>query len=72
MATTTMPPTDGFRVGMLLSDTRYRGITIQIIALFIVMLMIAWLVDNTIRNLSDLGKDFSFAFLWQPSGYDIN
>ena len=57
---------------MLLSDTRYRSYTIQIIALFLFMLAIAWLVDNTVKNLAALGKDFSFAFLWQPSSYDIN
>ncbi|MEZ5848263.1 MAG: ABC transporter permease subunit [Geminicoccaceae bacterium] len=72
MATATVPAGDGFRIGMLLSDTRYRGITLQVIALFVLMLVFAWLVDNTVKNLAALGKDFSFGFLWQPSGYDIN
>ena len=72
MATTAMPQGESFRIGMLLSDTRYRGYTIQIIALFLFMLAVAWLVDNTVKNLAALGKDFSFAFLWQPSSYDIN
>ena len=63
---------DGFRIGMLLSDTRYRSYTIQVIAMFVAMLGFAWLVDNTIKNLAALGKDFSFSFLWQPASYDIN
>ncbi|NBB97064.1 MAG: ABC transporter permease subunit [Alphaproteobacteria bacterium] len=57
---------------MLLYDQRYRSITIQIVFLFALMLGIAWLVDNTINNLRALGKDFSFAFLNTPAGYDIN
>jgi general L-amino acid transport system permease protein len=36
------------------------------------MLTLAWLVDNTVKNLAALGKDFSFAFLWSTAGYDIN
>lgn len=61
-----------FAPSMLLHDTRYRSYTIQIIALMGLMLVAAWLVDNTVRNLATLGKDFSFAFLWSPAGYDIN
>jgi general L-amino acid transport system permease protein len=36
------------------------------------MLILAWLVDNTIQNLSALGKDFNFDFLGSRAGYDIN
>lgn len=61
-----------FSLGMLLHDKRYRGYTIQIIALMCLMLAAAWLVDNTVRNLAALGKDFSFNFLWSAAGYDIN
>jgi general L-amino acid transport system permease protein len=57
---------------MLLTDTRYRSYTIQIFVLFCLMLSVAWLLDNTVRNLQALGKDFSFVFLWSPAGYDIN
>jgi general L-amino acid transport system permease protein len=57
---------------MLLYDTRYRSLTIQIFALFLLMLGAAWLVDNTVKNLAALGKDFSFDFLWNTSGYDIS
>jgi general L-amino acid transport system permease protein len=36
------------------------------------MLAAAWLVNNTIQNLSALGKDFSFGFLGARAGYDIS
>jgi general L-amino acid transport system permease protein len=61
-----------FRLSMLLYDTRYRSLTIQVVAVLAFMLAAAWLVNNTIQNLSALGKDFSFGFLWQRSGYDIS
>lgn len=66
------PPRETFRVGMLLSDTRYRSYTIQIFALMCLMLGAAWLIDNTVKNLAVLGKDFNFRFLWSTAGYDIN
>ncbi|MFN6951958.1 MAG: ABC transporter permease subunit, partial [Albidovulum sp.] len=65
-------PKDGFRPSMLIYDTRYRSITIQIVVLLLFMAGAAWLVDNTIKNLQTLGKDFSFDFLWYRAGYDIN
>jgi general L-amino acid transport system permease protein len=57
---------------MLLYDKRYRSLTIQTFALFLLMGGVAWLLDNTVRNLEALGRDFSFRFLWQTAGYDIN
>jgi len=66
------PPRDSFRIGMLLYDTRYRSYTIQIFVLMCLMLGAAWLVDNTVKNLSALGKDFNFRYLWTTAGYDIN
>ncbi|MFN3936038.1 MAG: amino acid ABC transporter permease [Gemmobacter sp.] len=71
---TTMPDvrSDGFRLSMLIYDTRYRSLTIQVVALMLFMAAAAWLVDNTIQNLRVLGKDFSFNFLGTRAGYDIN
>ena len=46
--------------------------TIQVIALILIMAGIYWLARNTVQNLSELGKDFDFGFLWQRAGYDIN
>ncbi|WP_139793243.1 amino acid ABC transporter permease [Ensifer aridi] len=68
----TREPHRAFRLSMLLNDSRYRSYTIQIFVLMCLMLGIAWLVDNTVRNLALLGKDFSFSFLWSTAGYDIN
>ncbi|MDP4032859.1 MAG: ABC transporter permease subunit [Pseudorhodobacter sp.] len=72
MALVSDVPKDSFRLSMLLYDTRYRSLTIQVIVFMLFMAGAAWLVDNTIRNLEALGKDFSFAFLGQPAGYDIS
>lgn len=71
---TTAPgvPKDGFRLSMLLYDTRYRSITLQLLFLLIFVAAAWWLVANTVANLNALGKDFSFGFLTVRSGYDIN
>ncbi len=70
--TSSAAPKKGFRLSMLLYDQRYRSVTIQVFFLFLLMLGAAWLIDNTVNNLRALGKDFSFAFLTAPAGYDIN
>ncbi len=62
----------GFRLGMLIYDTRYRALTIQVGFLFLAMAGAAWLVDNTVENLRALGKDFNYGFLGTRAGYDIN
>ena len=72
MADTTEMPRDTFRLSQLLYDARYRSMTIQVVAAMLLMLSLAWLVDNTVQNLAALGKDFSFRFLWTTAGYDIN
>jgi len=72
MADTTEMPRESFRLSQLLYDARYRSMTIQVIAAMLLMLSLAWLVDNTVQNLAALGKDFSFRFLWTTAGYDIN
>jgi len=72
MTTLTDPPTESFRLSMLIYDTRYRSITFQIIALIGFLTLIGWLVNNTAQNLSDLGKEPSFRFMTEPAGYDIN
>lgn len=72
MAGPDVAPKGGFKLSQLIYDTRYRSITIQMIAMILVVLGLYWLVNNTIQNLSALGKDFDFGFLSQPAGYDIN
>ena len=61
-----------FRLSMLIYDTRYRSITIQVIALIALALVAAWLVSNTLNNLAALDKELGFGFLSEPSSYDIN
>jgi general L-amino acid transport system permease protein len=72
MATITDPPSEGFRLSQLIYDTRYRSMTIQVIAFILIMSGLFWLANNTVQNLSALGKDFNFAFLSNRAGYDIN
>ncbi len=72
LRTKSAPPKRSFELSMLLYDQRYRSITIQVFFLFLLMLFAAWLVDNTVNNLRALGRDFSFAFLNAPAGYDIS
>ncbi|MDU8946312.1 amino acid ABC transporter permease [Ovoidimarina sediminis] len=72
MTTLTDPPVESFRLSMLLNDTRYRGYTLQFIALILIFLFFGWLISNAIQNLADLGQDISYEFLGEAAGYDIN
>ncbi|MCF8511999.1 MAG: ABC transporter permease subunit [Rhodobacteraceae bacterium] len=66
------PPKAAFRLSMLIYDTRYRAMTIQVIVLALVLLFVGWLTDNTIQNLAAKDKDINFGFLWARAGYDID
>lgn len=72
MSMTSEPQGSSFRLSMLLYDTRYRSLTIQILFLMLFMAGFAWLIDNTVNNLAQLGKPISFDFLGARAGYDIN
>ena len=72
MTIMTDPPKASFRLSMLLYDSRYRSMTIQIIALIGVLLAVGWLVSNAMSNLATLGKPVQFRFLFEPASYDIN
>ncbi|MBZ8118436.1 ABC transporter permease subunit [Roseovarius sp. LXJ103] len=72
MTALTDPPKESFRIGMLLSDTRYRSLTFQAIALLVLIYCIATLANNLVTNLAAAGLNISFDFLNAPSGYDIN
>ncbi len=65
------PPRHAFRPSQLLYDTRYRSLTIQVIALFLLAALIVFLLRNLVLNLQALGKDFDFGFLGRRAGYDI-
>lgn len=66
------PSKQGFKFSQLLYDTRYRSMTIQIIALIGILLFFGWLINNTASNLATLGKPIQFKFLGEPASYDIN
>ncbi len=72
MAYAAEAPKQGFRLSMLIYDTRYRSMTIQVIVLILVGLFFSWLVNNTIQNLAAKDRSFDFGFLWNRAGYDIN
>jgi len=72
MSTITDPVQGGFRISMLLYDTRYRSMTIQVIALIGFLMAIGWLFGNAAQNLAALGKPLNFSFLGDTAGYDIN
>ena len=72
MAVAASTETPAFRFEMLWRDERYRSLTIQAIAMIVLMLGLTWLVNNAIENLAALGKTFDFGFLSQPANYDIN
>jgi general L-amino acid transport system permease protein len=57
---------------MLLNDTRYRSYTFQFIALILLIVFMAFLGMNLVRNLAAQGLSISYSFLGQPAGYDLN
>lgn len=71
MAVASDVPKESFRLSMLVYDTRYRSITIQVFVLILFALFLAWLLNNTAQNLATRGKEFNFGFLWSRAGYDI-
>ena len=72
MASATDLPKDSFRLSMLIYDTRFRSVTIQVVVLVLFGLGVAWLLNNTVENLAAKGRTFNFGFLWSRAGYDIN
>ena len=72
MAVTTDRAAPAFRLSMLIYDTRYRSITIQVFVLMLVLASGWWLIDNLVRNLAALGRGIDFGFLSDTSNYDIN
>jgi general L-amino acid transport system permease protein len=71
MTMATAAPKDGFRLSMLIYDTRYRSVSIQVFVLALVVAAIWWLGSNLQANLEEKGRPLSFDFLWTRAGYDI-
>jgi general L-amino acid transport system permease protein len=65
-------PKVAFRPSMLIYDTRYRAITIQVIVLVLFLAGLLWLLNNTMLNLAAKDKDINFGFLFNRAGYDID
>ncbi|MEM9140327.1 MAG: ABC transporter permease subunit, partial [Pseudomonadota bacterium] len=57
---------------MLWNDSRYRSSFLQVVALFVTLIALLYLVNNVRGNLADLGKEFGFTFMTTPASYDIN
>lgn len=72
MAYASEAPKPGFRLSMLIYDTRYRSLTIQLIVLVLFAFGVSWLVNNVIDNLAAKDRTFDYGFLWNRAGYDIN
>ena len=72
MTTLTDPHKASFKPSMLIYDTRYRSMTIQIFVLIAFIIFVFWLINNTVTNLVDLGKPVEFRFLSEAASYDIN
>ncbi len=72
MTTMTDPPSGGFRLSQLIYDSRYRSLTIQTVAMVLIMVLAFMLVSNIQTNLQAAGKDFDFGFLDRPAGYRID
>ena len=48
------PPSENFKLSMLLSDTRYRGMSLQVITFIIFMAVFFWLVELVVKRLSSI------------------
>lgn len=65
------PPRGDFRLSMLATDQRYRGMMLQVLVFVLVMAAAWWLIRNAVTNLAELGKPFDMSFLFRRAGYDI-
>ncbi|SLN26156.1 putative glutamine ABC transporter permease protein GlnM [Roseovarius gaetbuli] len=72
MTTLTDPPQESFKLSMLLNDSRYRSITMQVIALILLITAFWYLGSNLMANLRAQGLNISYEFLNSAAGYDIN
>ena len=72
MSTLSDPPQGSFRLSMLLNDTRYRSMTLQVVAAIALASALFYLYSNLAENLRQAGLNISFAFLGSSAGYDIN
>lgn len=56
----------------LFFDKELRSVTIQVITMAMMIAFTFFIVNNAMTNLENIGKGYSFDFLWDASNYDIN
>lgn len=56
----------------LWNNKETRSVILQILTMTLLFAFLAYIVDNAISNLAQVGKTFSFDFLGSPASYDIN
>ncbi len=61
-----------FRLSDIWTNERSRSLVIQIFALIVLLLALAWIINNTVQNLENLGVETGYGFLGHPASYDIN
>lgn len=55
----------------ILNDARLRGIMLQGVALFLLVLMFGYFVGNAVDNMNRIGITSGFGYLWQPANFAI-
>ena len=71
MASTAVTTTQPMLLLRLWRNQEYRSVFIQIMTMLILFTFLGMIGNNVANNLEKAGKDFSFAFLSYPAGYDI-
>ena len=65
-------PSASARRGLLLHDTRIRGVILQALLAVAIIAFFGWIVANTVANINRLNLAAGFGFLWQRAGFDIS
>ena len=58
-------------VARLWRNQEARSVIIQIVTVTVLFAALALILRNVVTNLETVGKEFSFAFMLHPAGYDI-
>ncbi|MCF1742681.1 amino acid ABC transporter permease [Paradevosia shaoguanensis] len=56
----------------IVNDPRFRGYFYQIVVVVAVILFFAWIIQNTVANLTAQNKTMGFDFLWKTSGFNVS
>ena len=71
-ATTTVASDDPNALLRLWRNKEARSVIIQVFTLALLFAFLTFIINNAVHNLAQLGKTFSFTFMLEPAGYDIN